>query len=233
MSGRILIGLRNPGQRYVNTMHNAGHWLCTWVLDQARSAAGGQVQSHAMGRNGHTVSLLTPEVLTAVAERHSRAQRLITNVGDFKALSFQRLYIVEPNCYMNNSQDAVHAVVPPLLLNESRLDWGERLCVAYDEMDLAPASVKWRAPKRGGRKQKHNGVSSVDGAVSLLSKRHGGAEAGCHKIRLGVGSSSNPVSPMVNHERDALLGMFPQVMEALLLFAAGSVPSRVMSVANA
>jgi PTH1 family peptidyl-tRNA hydrolase len=133
----LIVGLGNPGKKYIDTRHNAGwHLLDTIVRD------------HRDFR---------------FDEKRNKALVARANLGEVKVA------LVKPQTYMNLSGEAVAPIarfykVPP-----------ERILVAFDDVDLASASLRLR-PKGGPGG--HKGMRSVI--------RHLGTE-NFPRLRLGIG----------------------------------------------
>ena len=80
----------------------------------------------------------------------------------------QRILLLKPQTYMNDSGDSVQQA-----LNFYKLD-EEALTVFHDELDLAPMKVK---VKQGGGTAGHNGLRSIDASLGPDFKR----------VRIGIG----------------------------------------------
>lgn len=83
-------------------------------------------------------------------------------------LSSEKVMLLKPQTYMNNSGQAVGAAMRYLKLSP------QDIYVFHDELDLAPAKLKH---KLGGGQAGHNGLRSI--------QQHIGAEF--HRIRIGIG----------------------------------------------
>lgn len=80
----------------------------------------------------------------------------------------QRVLLLKPQTYMNDSGDSVQQALKFYKLDE------EALTVFHDELDLAPTKVK---VKLGGGTAGHNGLRSIDAALGPDFKR----------VRIGIG----------------------------------------------
>ncbi len=80
----------------------------------------------------------------------------------------QRVILVKPQTFMNNSGDAVGALVAFYKIPI------ENVIVIHDDMDLKLGSIR---EKIGGSSAGHNGIKSIDAAIGNDYKR----------IRIGVG----------------------------------------------
>jgi len=133
----LIVGLGNPGKKYIDTRHNAGwHLLDTIVRD------------HSEFR---------------FDEKRNRALIARGKLADVGVA------LVKPQTFMNLSGEAVGPLarfykVPP-----------ERILVAYDDVDLPPATLRLR-PKGGAGGQK--------GMRSII--QHLGTEE-FPRMRLGIG----------------------------------------------
>lgn len=165
----LIVGLGNPGQKYLKNRHNAG-WH---VLDTI-------ARSHPHFRFDE-----------------KRSKGLIAR-GELAGV---KVALVKPQTYMNLSGEAVGPIarfykVPP-----------ERILVAYDDVDLPPATLRLR-PKGGAGGQK--GMRSVI--------HHLGTQD-FPRIRLGIGRPPGqmPVEAYV------LQDFKPDEWEAMLIIYQRSV----------
>jgi PTH1 family peptidyl-tRNA hydrolase len=83
-------------------------------------------------------------------------------------LGNDRILLVKPQTFMNDSGDAVQQALRFYKLDE------DALTVFHDELDLAPFKVKVRV---GGGLAGHNGLRSIDAALG----------AGFRRVRIGIG----------------------------------------------
>jgi PTH1 family peptidyl-tRNA hydrolase len=83
-------------------------------------------------------------------------------------LAGEKVLLLKPQTYMNNSGDSVQEVVTFYKLEP------EDVTVLYDEIDLAPGKVRI---KRGGGNSGHNGLRSIDPQIGTNYRR----------VRFGVG----------------------------------------------
>ncbi len=133
----LIVGLGNPGKKYIDTRHNAGwHLLDTIVRDNS-----------------------------AFSFDEKRSKALLARAE----LAGVKVALVKPQTYMNLSGQAVAPIarfykVPP-----------ERILVAFDDVDLPPATLRLR-PKGGAGGQK--GMRSI---IQQLGTQE------FPRIRLGIG----------------------------------------------
>lgn len=133
----LIVGLGNPGQKYIDTRHNAGwHLLDTIVRDN-----------------------------TYFHFDENRNKGLVAR-GELAGVN---VVLVKPQTFMNLSGEAVAPIahfykVPP-----------ERVIVAFDDVDLPPATLRLR-PKGGAGGHK--------GMLSII--QHLGTED-FPRLRLGIG----------------------------------------------
>ena len=92
----------------------------------------------------------------------------------------EKVFILKPQTYMNLSGNAVvkaahfYKILP------------ENIVVIHDDMDLQPGQLK---VKTGGGAGGHNGLKSIDAAIS----------PNYHRIRIGVGHPDGKGEAVVNH----------------------------------
>lgn len=82
----------------------------------------------------------------------------------------QKVLLVKPQTYMNNSGEAVSALV-----NYYKVDPEEEMMVIYDDITLAPGGIRVRKKGSAGG---HNGIKSL---ISLCGTQ------GFSRVRIGVG----------------------------------------------
>ncbi len=133
----LIVGLGNPGKKYIDTRHNAGWHLLDTIVKE---------HSHFRFDENRNKALITRGTLAGVG-----------------------VALVKPQTFMNLSGEAVGPLarfykVPP-----------ERILVAYDDVDLPPATLRLR-PKGGAGGQK--------GMRSII--QHLGTE-NFPRLRLGIG----------------------------------------------
>lgn len=141
---QLLVGLGNPGDKYLDTRHNVGFM----ALDRLAAAAGVSFRSQA------------------------KLHGLQAEVGQ----GAQRLRLLKPQTYMNDSGRAIRAA----------LDWyglePAQMLVLVDDMDLPLGRLRLRTAGGAGG---HNGLRS---AIAHL----GGQDF--PRLRIGIGApASNPV----------------------------------------
>ena len=110
-------------------------------------------------------------VIDLLAERHSirlRRRRLRSEVGEGKIAS-QRVLLVEPQTFMNNSGEAAAQVVSYFDLQP------QDLLIIYDDLDLELGTLRLR---RGGSAGTHKGMRSI---VEHLDTEK------IPRLRLGIG----------------------------------------------
>ena len=117
--------------------------------------------------NRHNAGFMAAD---AIARRHSFSpwtKKFRSLVAEGR-VGRQRVLLLKPQTYMNDSGDAVQQA-----LNFYKLDLDD-LTVFHDELDLAPFKVK---VKVGGGTAGHNGLRSIDACLGPDFKR----------VRIGIG----------------------------------------------
>jgi len=135
-------------------------------------------------RTRHNVGFMAIDSLSGTNSVWRNEYNAMTSRG---VLAGHNVIFVKPQTYMNNSGDAVGAIMRfykiPL----------ENLIVIHDDMDLKTGGIK---TKIGGGSAGHNGIKSIDAAVGADYRR----------IRIGISHPrdvNSPISPS-----DWVLGCF-------------------------
>ncbi len=162
-----------------------------------------------MLRNRHNVGFMAVDTIAA---EHGFApwRRQFRGLTADGRIGTQRILLLKPLTYMNDSGDAVqpaaafHKLAP------------EAITVFHDELDLAPGKVR---VKRGGGAAGHNGLRSIDRIL-------GSPEY--WRVRLGIGHPGDKarvhgyvLGNFTQDDEDWLATMLGAVAEAAPLLAAG------------
>jgi len=123
----------------------------------------------------------------------------------------QKVLLMKPQTYMNNSGEAVGAV-----LNFYKLDPASQLLVIYDDISLEPGSLRIRLKGSAGG---HNGIKSVIA--------HAGTQEFA-RIKIGVGSkpdgwdlADHVLSRFPKEEREAAEDAMKDAVAAVEMIVAG------------
>ena len=115
----------------------------------------------------HNVGFMVVDALAEV-HRFGPWQKKFRGLVSEGRIGRQRILLLKPQTFMNDSGDAVQQALRFFKLDE------EALTVFHDELDLAPFKVKVRV---GGGLAGHNGLRSINGALGPDFRR----------VRLGIG----------------------------------------------
>jgi len=115
----------------------------------------------------HNVGFMVADALAAV-HRFGPWQKKFRSLVSEGRIGRQRVLLLKPQTFMNDSGDAVQQALRFYKLEE------EALTVFHDELDLAPFKVKVRV---GGGLAGHNGLRSISAALGPDFRR----------VRLGIG----------------------------------------------
>jgi len=140
-------------------------------------------------RTRHNVGFLAADRLAQVARSRFSAQKFAAELAEAR-LGPERVWIMKPQTYMNESGQAVGAA-----LRFWKLEL-EDLVVLHDDLELEPFRVQLKV---GGGHGGHNGVKSVN--AHLGSPDYA-------RVRIGVGRPPPLVDPM-----DFVLGKFARSEE--------------------
>jgi PTH1 family peptidyl-tRNA hydrolase len=143
-------------------------------------------------RTRHNVGFLAADRLAQHARSRFTAQKFAAELAEAR-MGPERVWIMKPQTYMNNSGEAVGAA-----LRFWKIDLQD-LVVLHDDLELEPFRVQLKV---GGGHGGHNGVKSVNAHV-------GGPDYA--RVRIGVGRPPPLVDPM-----DYVLGRFAKADEAQL-----------------
>ena len=173
----FLIGLGNPGKKYLNNRHNIGFLL---------------LENFSKKYNSNFLL----------------KDKLKSSCSEFKIKdSTYRLFL--PNTFMNNSGDAVRAIVDWYKINLNQL------FIIVDDKDLPLGKIRFRKKGSSGG---HNGLKSI---IEKLQTKN------FNRIRIGIGSppsihstnNFNTVSHVLGNispeEKSTLEKVYKQVIESL------------------
>lgn len=115
----------------------------------------------------HNVGFMAADVIAATHDFGAWQKKFRSLISEGR-IGRQRVLLLKPQTYMNDSGDAVQQA-----LNFYKLD-EDALTAFHDELDLAPMKVKVRI---GGGLAGHNGLRSIDAALGPDFRR----------VRIGIG----------------------------------------------
>jgi peptidyl-tRNA hydrolase, PTH1 family len=119
-----------------------------------------------------------------------------------------RVVLVEPVTYMNRSG----AALAPLVSAEG-FDVARDLLVVVDDVSLDPGRVRFRAQGSAGG---HNGLKSVE--ASLRTREYARLRIGVGAAPPGMDLAEWVLSPFGDEDRDAVVALLPDVVDALRLW---------------
>jgi PTH1 family peptidyl-tRNA hydrolase len=133
----LVVGLGNPGPRYVGSPHNVGFRVVDHLAERHGVTAfgGAGVEKPA-----------SPEGSAGVWSERFGARVCLA------ALEEQELVLLEPLTFMNRSGESVRKAMAFFQIEQ------EQALVVHDELDLPLGALKL---KRGGGEAGHNGLKSV------------------------------------------------------------------------
>ena len=154
---KLIVGLGNPGKEYLGTRHNVGFACLDAFVDQYE------------------------EMSSWVMKKDLKCEFSSGRIGDSQIIA------MKPTTFMNNSGDAVQAV-----LGFYKLD-PKNVVIVHDELDIDFGQIRLRV---GGSSAGHNGLKSI---INRIGEDFG-------RIRIGIG----PKKPARMDSADFVLQPFPQ-----------------------
>jgi PTH1 family peptidyl-tRNA hydrolase len=163
---KMIVGLGNPGPRYAKNRHNIG-FQCVDLFAQRHRIELSRMQFKARVGDGW-VQRKSPE---GIFDLFGQGER-------------QKVLLVKPLTYMNNSGQAVAPLVHYYDLEP------ENVLVIYDDLDLDAGKLRLRP---GGGSGGHNGLKSL---IQHLGTRD------FPRIRVGIGRPPGRMDPAAYVLRD-------------------------------
>jgi peptidyl-tRNA hydrolase, PTH1 family len=157
----LVVGLGNPGPRYVGSPHNVGF----------------RVVDHLAERHGVTAFGTTsaePSAGLGAAERRGVWGERFGARLCLAALDARELVLLEPMTFMNRSGESVRKAMAFFQIEH------ERALVVHDELDLPLGAIKL---KRGGGEAGHNGLKSI--SAELGTRDYGRLRVGVGRPAAG------------------------------------------------
>jgi peptidyl-tRNA hydrolase, PTH1 family len=128
----LIVGLGNPGPRYLTTRHNAGFWLVDELAGQAHEQF--RVEAKFYGEVCR-VDLSSPQA----------SKGTITSPSSM-------CWLLKPNTFMNRSGQAVVALAHYYKIPV------EQILIVHDDLDFPPGTIRL---KKGGSDCRHNGLKDI------------------------------------------------------------------------
>jgi PTH1 family peptidyl-tRNA hydrolase len=134
----LLVGLGNPGKEYDGTRHNVGF----------------ECLDHFVAK--------TDEMAEWIVKKDLKCHLSTGQMGETRVLA------IKPTTFMNNSGEAVQAVIHFYKLSQ------DQITVIHDEIDIDFGQIRLR---KGGSSAGHNGIKSITGVLGEDYNR----------VRVGIG----------------------------------------------
>lgn len=201
---KFIIGLGNPGQEYQKTRHNVG-FMGLECLAQVLLDNQGEISNPELVKKSARLTNLA-QIHEAVKANFLLKKKLAAKVFKFKT----DLILVQPQTYMNNSGQAVQAVLN--YYSQGPADWN-KLFVMHDDLDLQLGTYKIHRAK--GPKV-HHGLLSIYQHLNTNNFWH---------VRIGIdnrqGQRTIPgdqyvLSTFSNEEQQQLMTVFFQLIPDIL-----------------
>ena len=166
---KIFVGLGNPGETYTKTRHNIGFIALDSFL-------------RSISTDGRF--LFEKKFNADIAEIH---------------VSGEKILLVKPLTFMNNSGESVQKIVSYYDLNPE-----EDLIIVYDEIDLPFGEVRTSGSSAGG----HNGMKSI---ITHLGSNK------IQRVRIGVANSHSKKTETAHFVLDAFSKNEQEEIQEILL----------------
>ena len=137
---RLIVGLGNPGDKYINTRHNLGFMIVEHFLKDFQSA-----ENTLWEDSKKFKSDISQIEWQRRSSRHSSGQA-----------SFEKVILARPQTYMNNSGLAVKIITDFYKIS------ADNVWIIHDDIDLPLGAMKIRF---GGASAGHHGVESIMGKL--------------------------------------------------------------------
>lgn len=153
---KMIVGLGNPGKKYANNRHNIG-FRATELCGERHNIKFSKTEQKSLTGSGW---------IKGPADQNSG---MLDSLTSFFNRPEQKVLLVKPQTYMNNSGEAVGA-----LANFYKVD-PKDILVIHDDLDLPTAKLRMRP---GGGSGGQNGIKSII--------RHVGT-SDFPRLRIGIG----------------------------------------------
>lgn len=153
----LVVGLGNPGPRYVGSPHNVGFRVVDHLADRHGVTAFGAARAESPS------SAIAAEGPAGVWSERFGARLCLA------ALDERELVLLEPLTFMNRSGESVRKAMAFFQIEQ------DQALVVHDELDLPLGALKL---KRGGGEAGHNGLKSVSAELGTRDYA---------RLRVGVG----------------------------------------------
>jgi len=134
----LIVGLGNPGSKYVNTRHNIGFDIVDFLSQGAAANSSSPKKGLLSKLRGNNSSVFKPSKFKALICE--------TKIGGKKTI------LAKPQTFMNLSGEAVASIAKFYKIES------ENIIVIYDDIDLPLGKIRLRP---GGGSGGHNGIKSI------------------------------------------------------------------------
>ena len=144
---KIIVGLGNPGEKYIHTRHNVGFMFVDHLLTTCNSQLVTQKESNQK-LQGTSCKLQENEFM-ADSYLKGHVAKMRTNNDDW--------ILLKPQTYMNKSGESVRSAIKKFFPNDQRPATND-LIVVHDDLDIpfGKCKVQLQGPKL------HNGIESIE-----------------------------------------------------------------------
>ena len=187
----MLVGLGNPGSKYLLTPHNIG-WMVVDALAQHYN-----VQLRSKG--SYMVDIVHTWEPSSLARSKMQIQAKKSYMSDSIRIQDQKVILIKPLTYMNLSGQAVREALSYYRLST------EQLIVVHDDKDLPLLNMKFQK-NRGPAG--HNGIKSIHSELKNQDYM---------RWRVGIGQH-DVLKPFVKKEQNLLADFLSSVVEIFEYF---------------
>jgi PTH1 family peptidyl-tRNA hydrolase len=173
---KIIVGLGNPGKKFKKTRHNLGFIVVESLRSKFKNFS-----------------------------NWKKSKKFLSEISEGK-IDEERVILVKPQTFMNNSGKAVKSLIRNFLLNKAMAELSRHLFIIHDDIDIPIGKFKISI---GRGSAGHKGVQSIINEI--------GTEEFV-RFRIGIGTESNKAANnrTASNRKDFVLQRFSKKEEKAL-----------------